>query len=335
MHKLKVLICYSLISTFLFTGCANIDLSKEDKDPEAFDDENFDDEAFENLEEDNMSESASDASVEDETIANTDEDTDETENDSEELSEEADQLGEMKYLDLSATYDPEDEESFLNGIRTVVNSDQEEEEFLSFFVPDNTELEMVEDSSIRVFLGTNDNECIFAAFISYSDISSFSYDDIDEEYPKMAYACRYKVDDATLEATFDASVKGDEVFDAIYDPSGDGEYELINCLKPLLDYQEKTYIENDEGQVVKVEYTSDQYEYGTYNSSGEVFLDEKGRPLFRDYYVTSGSRFSYYLYNEDDELVQIFDFGGMAYKGLDSNPDIEIGILFDIYLFER
>lgn len=277
--------------------------------------------------EDNMSEAESDASKENETSANAEESSDEAGNDSEELSEEDNQLGEVKYLELCTTYDFDDEESLLNGTRTEVNSAQEEEEFFSFFVPENAEIEMVEDSSIRVYLGTIDNENIFVAFISY--------DDIDEEYPKMAYACKYSMNDATLEATFDTSVKGDKVFDAIYDPSGDGEYEKINCIKPLLDYQEKTYIENDEGQVVKVEYSSDSYEYGTYNSSGDVFFDEEGRPLYRDYYVTSGCRLSYYLYNEDDELVQIFDFGGMAYTGLDSNPDIEIGVLFDIYLFER
>ncbi|SDB21030.1 hypothetical protein SAMN02910298_00996 [Pseudobutyrivibrio sp. YE44] len=43
----------------------------------------------------------------------------------------------------------------------------------------------------------------------------------------------------------------------------------------------------------------------------------------------------FYHYNNEDELTQIFDFGGMPYKGLEGNSDIEIGIGFDTYLFER
>ena len=33
--------------------------------------------------------------------------------------------------------------------------------------------------------------------------------------------------------------------------------------------------------------------------------------------------------------MQIFDFGGMAYKGLEENQDIEIGVDFKTYIFER
>jgi len=58
-------------------------------------------------------------------------------------------------------------------------------------------------------------------------------------------------------------------------------------------------------------------------------------PLYKVYYTTNGSRISYYLYNDKGEFTQFFDFGGMAYKGLDNNPDVEIGIDFETYIFKR
>ena len=64
------------------------------------------------------------------------------------------------------------------------------------------------------------------------------------------------------------------------------------------------------------------------------YYDSESRPLYRDYYVTNGGRISYYFYDENG-LSMYFDFGGMAYKGMDSNPDIEIGVDMDVYIFDR
>ena len=128
--------------------------------------------------------------------------------------------------------------------------------------------------------------------------------------------------------------KGEDVFDAIYSLDGT-KYPESDFIRPLSDDQEKTYIKNDKNENVKVDYRADPYGEGCYHDNGEVFFDKEGRPWYRDYYMTSGRGISYYLYNEDDELTQYINFGGMAYKGLEENQDIAIGMEFETYIFER
>ena len=97
----------------------------------------------------------------------------------------------------------------------------------------------------------------------------------------------------------------------------------------------KEYVKNDKGEITKVNYKVDEYKYGTFNSSGEVIFDKQERPLYRYYYVTSGEKLFYYLYNENDDLVQCFNFGGMPYGGLDEKGDIAIGGELEVFFFER
>ncbi len=86
---------------------------------------------------------------------------------------------------------------------------------------------------------------------------------------------------------------------------------------------------------MKVEYSADSKEYGTYNSSGTVYYDERERPFYKSYYSTSGTRYTIYLYNTEGDLNQIFDFGGLPYKELEGDPSLDIGIDVTIYFFER
>ena len=208
-----------------------------------------------------------------------------------------------KKIDLMSAYDLQDDLSLQNGMRTVVSDAETEEAFLSMFFAEGAEssAEVIEENNSKVYLGADGDEKTFVIFISQADT----------EYPKQAYGFKYKVDGA--------EVVGEEEF-----------FDLIN---PLSVDQDKTYVKDDNGATVKVEYTTDPQENGTYNSSGEVFMNAKEMPLYRVYYVTDGSRVSYYLYDEQGKLEQCLDFGGMAFKGMEENPDIEIGVDCQIYLF--
>ena len=42
-----------------------------------------------------------------------------------------------------------------------------------------------------------------------------------------------------------------------------------------------------------------------------------------------------YIYNENGQLSILCDFGGMAYKGMEDNPDTEIGFPFKVYYFDK
>ena len=233
----------------------------------------------------------------------------------------ADKYGIIKHISLSDLYDYEDDESLKNGMWARVDDANAEKEFLSYFFDDEADMKVIETSTSKVYLGQEDGENIFV-FI------------VNDEYGNDAYGFRYSLDDAVIDGKYDKTKNGDELFDYMYSMDGE-KYLYTDDLKPLLDYQEKNYVKDDDGSIVKVEYDSDAYEYGTYNSSGELYFDDKERPLYRLYYVTSGSRFCYYLYNDNDELVQIFDFGGMPYKGLEENPEIAIGVDLSTYIFER
>ncbi len=232
--------------------------------------------------------------------------------------------GEIKYIDLSDSYNLNDDSSLQKGMGTLVHDETEQEVFLTYFFSESDNQEVIEESGVKVYLGTNDNK--------YEVVFLFKVGEAD--FPKYAYGFDYSSCEAIEEDQFDASKEGDSVFDSISSLDG-SEYEKLDLIKPLLDYQDKTYSKDENDEIVKVEYTMDAEKYGTYNSSGELFYDNSGRPLYKEYYVTSGTRYTYYLYNEDDKLVQIFDFGGMAYTGLEDNPNIEIGIDFQTYIFER
>ena len=57
------------------------------------------------------------------------------------------------------------------------------------------------------------------------------------------------------------------------------------------------YEEN--GQISTVEYFRSSYTHGTYDSSGTIYYDEKGRMIYNDHYVTHGGDSHIYLYDGD------------------------------------
>ena len=233
-------------------------------------------------------------------------------------------LGDLKHFNIVDSYDISDESSMQNGMRTVVADQDAENEFLSYFFSYPSDKKIIDESTAEVFRETDESD----------ETIVFLFQSGDQEYPKYAYGFKYSLNDWEIVGTFDQYEKGADVLDTFYDLNG-GHTDEFGFLKPLMDYQDKKEIKDDNGSVIKVEYSSDSYEYGTYNSSGELYYDSKGRPLYRYYYVTDGSRYSFYLYDKKDSLEQYYDFGGMCYKGLDENPDIEIGIELDTYRFER
>ena len=109
------------------------------------------------------------------------------------------------------------------------------------------------------------------------------------------------------------------------------KYGVIDYLKPLTDYQEISYVCNDDGKRTKAEYKSDSQTYGTYNSEGTVYFDSEENAVLKRYYTTDATRYTAYVY-DGNELKMICDFGGMAYKGSEDNPDVELGMKLKIFL---
>lgn len=70
-----------------------------------------------------------------------------------------------------------------------------------------------------------------------------------------------------------------------------------------IDYSGQIEIKyRDDGTVSEVEYLRPYYRYGTFDSSGYIEYDEKGRMLSNEYYITHGSDIDIYLYEEDSDM---------------------------------
>ena len=227
----------------------------------------------------------------------------------------------VKCVSLCDLYDYEDDLSLQNGVYSVITDSESEEAFWAYFYTESDSFDVIEEADAKILKGSSDGKNVFVAFLGENDAG----------YPKYAYGFKYSPDDAIVEAKYDSSKKGDEIFDEVYSLNGE-KYDLFDLVKPLLDYQEKTYVK-DNNKIVKVEYSADPKEHGTYNSSGTVYYDEQERPFYKSYYSTSGTRYTIYLYNTEGDLNQIFDFGGLPYKELEGNPSLDIGIDVTIYFF--
>lgn len=231
----------------------------------------------------------------------------------------------VRYLCLDDYYDPNDDLSMQRGMRAFVSDVDDEKAFIEKFLNGEGFTEKIFNySETKVIIGDKDDEEVFIFFINVDK----------DEYPKIAYGFKYSLNDSVRVAKYDLSKKGEELFDSMLSLDGE-KYDKAYLIRPLLDYQKKEYIKDDEGRIIRIDYSSDPKTYGTYNSSGELYFDGNEMPLYKVYYTTNGSRISYYLYNDKGEFTQFFDFGGMAYKGLDNNPDVEIGIDFETYIFKR
>lgn len=239
------------------------------------------------------------------------------------IADKSDSLKDVRYISITDTYDTNDDLSLQRGMRTMVNDVDEENEFLSYFFRERSDVRTIEEESSIAFVGTSEDDNIFVFLAPIGD----------EKYPRYAYGFKYSMNNSQAVALFDPSANVDDIYNTICLPDGSA-YEYAKLMKPLLDYQDKDFTYDENNNMVKVSYISDPEKYGTFNSSGVLFYDSQNRPLYREYYVTSGERISYYLYDENNPAVY-YDFGGMAYKGMDSNQDIEIGVDLDVYVFDR
>jgi len=232
-------------------------------------------------------------------------------------SAEKDQI--IKIYSYYDVIDQKNEEDLLNSMRTVVNDSSEEDAFTARFI-ENPEGATFVDNSVYEMIKTESEEGSSIVFLIKEK---------EAEYPKIAYGLHFDESKSYDEALLEAENEGD-LFEGI-SALDHSEYSKIDFLKPLTDYQDVTFIRNESDKLVKAEYSSDSQKYGTYNSEGVLYYDESERPILKEYYTTSGTRYMAYVYDED-KLVMICDFGGMAYMTLESNNDIEIGMNYSVYL---
>lgn len=197
------------------------------------------------------------------------------------------------YLDNT---DAKNKDKLLNSMRSVVNDHSEERDFIGSFIENPENAIFAENTAYKIIRDISEDESSIVFLIKGED----------SEYPEIAYGLRFEESKAVDEAS------------------------VTDYLDPLADHQDITYTKNEDGKLASAEYSSDPKEYGTYDSTGVVYYDENERPVLKEYYTTSGTRYMAYVY-EENKLVMICDFGGMAYKGMDDDPDTEIGMDFSIY----
>ena len=229
----------------------------------------------------------------------------------------------LYYYDSYQYTDVNDMESLECGLRTTVSTKSEETDFINSFVPDCTPISEYNHPLADVFVYEHEAETYFVFFISQSESS---------EYPKTAMLCKMDTENMKPEAILVPDDEKENEFSYYYN-NGTAYTDENNLLNPYQDKYEYTDTTDDTGKLIKQEYTSDMEEYGTYDSTGVIYYGENEAPFYKYYYVTSGSRFTFYL-RDNEKLKWICDIGGMAYSGMEGNDDIEIGMLFKIYRYE-
>lgn len=215
-----------------------------------------------------------------------------------------------------------DEESLKCSLRTTINSRREEILFINTYSPDSKTIGEYKHPLAQVFVYEKDDEIDFVFFISQSENSS---------YPKTAQFYRLYANNMQPEAVLMPSTEtdGEKSLLALNGADYVDENYLLN---PYQDKYEYIDTLDDNGKLIKQEYTSNVEEYGTYDSSGVIFYDDNEYPFYKYYYVTSGSRFTFYL-RDNGNINWICDIGGMAYSAMEGNDDVEVGMLFKIYRF--
>ena len=224
-------------------------------------------------------------------------------------------------FDFYKITDLKDENSVQKSTRTILKDSDEEKEFKDKFLEDGA-YETLDYPECKVY---------------YSDSSDgfgyvFVFEKDESEYPKFAYGCTGNKEDNILLAKYDADCTFENIFDNMYTP--DEEEFYADHMKPFADYQETAVYETDEETGVTIfTYSHDPKKYGTFNSTGTVY-EIATKPCYKHYYQTSGERYLFYFFDEE-KLVRIVDFGGIAYTGLEDNPDTEYGIEVYIYYFQE
>lgn len=234
----------------------------------------------------------------------------------------------IKLYSYSENADMKNDEDLSESMRTLINSSSEEE-FIAMFLDDNESKTIVENSVYKMEMGElGDKNSI--VFIIKNE---------EHEYPQIAYGLSYYESKVKNEAIISETVPGADssgtkldIFERIKALDGT-EYWGIDFLKPLNAYQDISYIRDNEGKLIKAEYSSDSQIYGSYNSEGVLYYDADENPELKRYYTTGGTRYMAYVYDEN-KLIMICDFGGNPYKSLDDNPNIELGMDFKIYFLQ-
>lgn len=234
----------------------------------------------------------------------------------------------IKLYSYSENADMKNDEDLSESMRTLINSSSEEE-FIAMFLDDNESKTIVENSVYKMEMGElGDKNSI--VFIIKNE---------EHEYPQIAYGLSYYESKVKNEAIISETVPGADssgtkldIFERIKALDGT-EYWGIDFLKPLNAYQDISYIRDNEGKLIKAEYSSDSQVYGSYNSEGVLYYDADENPELKRYYTTGGTRYMAYVYDEN-KLIMICDFGGNPYKSLDDNPNIELGMDFKIYFLQ-
>lgn len=86
------------------------------------------------------------------------------------------------------------------------------------------------------------------------------------------------------EATFDENIAGVNVFGSLLDLQGEA-YQGREYMQPLQDYYTVEYTRDSDNKIISASYNVDSDEYGTFNSSGELFYDVNANVFYRRYKI--------------------------------------------------
>ncbi|MDE7266074.1 MAG: hypothetical protein K2N89_01250 [Lachnospiraceae bacterium] len=113
----------------------------------------------------------------------------------------------------------------------------------------------------------------------------------DHDNMYFPYSCR---------AIYDANGRLKTIEEELQTDDSDEDYTGWN---EKFDYSgQMTFDYYDDGIVKRADYIRSSYTHGTWDSTGEILYDEKGRMIYNDYYVTHGYDAGIYLYDGDSEM---------------------------------
>ncbi|WP_324823951.1 hypothetical protein [Sinanaerobacter sp. ZZT-01] len=87
------------------------------------------------------------------------------------------------------------------------------------------------------------------------------------------------------------------------------------------------------GLLSTVDYTRPDTVYGTADSSGQIHYDENGRMIYKENYITHGTQYVFYLYNDEDKRPWICIQLDSAIQG-HITDEVDYGNQVTAYLFQ-
>lgn len=144
----------------------------------------------------------------------------------------------------------------------------------------------------------------------------FWFDEKQAEFDESGRFVRYRgifeIDENSDDNLLPGGMTVDDVyFDHPCTCSYDGKGRLKAIVEDLLPEDEEYERENsgqaefqydENGALTKALYSMSQWTHGTYDSSGTIEYDEKGRMIRNEYYVTHGGHTDIFLYKEESDL---------------------------------